>query len=79
MTTSRDSIKTAVKTCFVELASGFQRQPCAFLFESDLQADLYASLCSRLSKPVEVHGSGNPEHTYKTGIIIQFFPMYCNN
>jgi len=39
------------------------------LFESDLQADLYASLCSRLSEPVEVRGSGNPEYTYETGIV----------
>jgi len=69
MTTSRDSIKTAVKTCIVELVYRFQKQPYAFLFESDLQAYLYARLCSQLSEPLEVHGSGNPEHTYKTGIV----------
>ncbi len=69
MIPSRTKIITAVKTCIVELISRYQRQPYAFLFESDLQAGLYASLCSRLSEPAEVHGSGNPEHTYKTGIV----------
>ncbi len=69
MTTSRDSIKTAIKTCIVELVPRFQDQPYTFLFESDLQAYLYASLRSQLSQPVEVHGSGKPEQTYKTGIV----------
>ncbi len=69
MTPSRDSIKTAVKTCIDELVANFQRQPYIYLFESDLQADLYARLCSKLSKPIEVHGTGNPDYTYKTGIV----------
>ncbi len=69
MIPSRTKIITVVKTCIVELVSRFQEQPYTFLFESDLQAYLYASLRSRLSEHLEVHGSGNPEHTYKTGIV----------
>ncbi len=69
MAPSRDSIKTAIKTCIAELVSGFQRQPYTFLFESDLQATLYENLCSRISEPVEVPGTGYPEHSYKTVIV----------
>ena len=69
MNISRDSIKKAVKTCIVELVHNFQSQPYSFLFESDIQAYLYASLRSRLSEPLKVHGSGNPENVYNTGIV----------
>ena len=69
MIPSRTKIITVVKASIVELVAKFQSQPYTYLFESDLQADLYARLCSRLSKPIEVNGSGNPEHTYETGVV----------
>lgn len=69
MTPSSNSIKSAVKTCIDELVSDFLRNPYAFLFESDLQASLYGSLCSKLPELVEIPCPGIPEGKYETGVV----------
>ena len=69
MLTTNAQIEQAVSSSIFELIDEFQKSPYSFLYESDLQATLFAKLRTYLPEKVVVPGGGNPKDSYELAIV----------
>lgn len=69
MSTSNDQIQQKVTEMVLELIKEFQVAPYTFLYESDLQATLFAKLRTALPEPILIPGTGYPLQEYKLAIV----------
>ena len=68
MPTTNAQIEQAVSSSILELINQFQNSPYTFLYESDLQATLFAMLRQALPEKVVVPGNGKPMQSYELAI-----------
>ena len=66
---SHAEIETAVLASVNELMGKFCNEPYSFLYESDLQATLFAELRSRLTGRVEIPRSNSAQPPYGLGLV----------
>jgi hypothetical protein len=69
MSITNDQVGQKVEEMVFELIDDFQIAPYTFLYESDLQATLFAKLRAALPELVLIPGAGNPLQKYKLAIV----------
>lgn len=64
-----DEIYQALVESIGETVEAFQKQPYRYLYESDLQADLFANSRKYLPHTINIKGTGQPSDSYDISIV----------